>query len=121
MDRLGTGKTYSTIALLTAIKALSLPYGSEIITTPFTFAATPHCISWNGCKLVFCDIEPRTMTIDTDKIEDLITSQTSAILGVMCMVFLVMSIKLWHKCIFYIILKPATIIIVSKLITRMFQ
>lgn len=71
-----------TIALLTAIKALNLPYGSEIITTPFTFAATPHCISWNGCKPIFCDIEPNTMTIDVKKIESLITDKTSAILGV---------------------------------------
>lgn len=71
-----------TIALLTALKALNLPYGSEVITTPFTFAATPHCISWNGCKPVFCDIEPETMTIDAEKIEDLITPNTSAILGV---------------------------------------
>lgn len=71
-----------TIALLTAIKALDLPYGSEVITTPFTFAATPHCISWNGLKPIFCDIEPNTMTIDADKIENLITPNTSAILGV---------------------------------------
>lgn len=71
-----------TIALLTALKALDLPYGSEIITTPFTFAATPHCIVWNNCKPVFCDIEPNTMTIDADKIENLITPNTSAILGV---------------------------------------
>ncbi len=71
-----------TIALLVAIKALDLPYGSEVITTPFTFAATPHCISWNGLKPVFCDIEPETMTIDADKIESLITPNTSAILGV---------------------------------------
>lgn len=71
-----------TIALLTAIKALDLPTGSEIITTPFTFAATPHCISWNGCKPIFCDIEPDTMTIDANKIENLITPNTSAILGV---------------------------------------
>lgn len=71
-----------TIALLVALKALDLPYGSEIITTPFTFAATPHCIVWNNCKPVFCDIEPDTMTIDADKIEDLITPNTSAILGV---------------------------------------
>ena len=70
-----------TIALLVAIKALDLPYGSEVITTPFTFAATPHCISWNGLKPVFCDIEPETMTIDADKIESLITPNTSAILG----------------------------------------
>ena len=71
-----------TIALLTALKAMNLPYGSEIITTPFTFAATPHCIVWNNCKPVFCDIEPNTMTIDADKIESLITPNTSAILGV---------------------------------------
>lgn len=71
-----------TIALLVAIKALDLPYGSEVITTPFTFAATPHCISWNGLKPVFCDIEPNTMTIDANKIETLITPNTSAILGV---------------------------------------
>lgn len=71
-----------TIALLVAIKALDLPYGSEVITTPFTFAATPHCISWNGLKVVFCDIEPETMTIDADKIENLITSKTSAIVAV---------------------------------------
>src|SRR5574344_573046 len=71
-----------TIALLVAIKALDLPYGSEVITTPFTFAATPHCITWNGLKPVFCDIEPSTMTIDADKIESLITPNTSAILEV---------------------------------------
>jgi dTDP-4-amino-4,6-dideoxygalactose transaminase len=71
-----------TIALLTALKALDLPLGSEVITTPFTFAATPHTIHWNGLKPVFCDIEPDTMTIDAQKIEELITSNTSAILPV---------------------------------------
>ena len=71
-----------TIALLVAIKALNLPEGSEVITTPFTFAATPHCITWNKLTPVFCDIEPDTMTIDANKIEELITPKTSAILGV---------------------------------------
>ena len=71
-----------TIALLIALKALDLPFGSEVITTPFTFPATPHCIVWNDCKPVFCDIEPNTMTINPDKIEKLITDKTSAILGV---------------------------------------
>ena len=70
-----------TIALLTALKALDLPADSEVIT-PFTFPATPHCISWNGLKPVFCDIEPNTMTIDADKIEEQITPETSAILPV---------------------------------------
>lgn len=71
-----------TIALLTALKALDLPEGSEVITTPFTFPATPHCIAWNGLKPVFCDIEPINMTIDVQKIEKLINSNTSAILPV---------------------------------------
>ena len=71
-----------TLALLTALKALDLPIGSEVITTPFTFAATPHCISWNGLHPIFCDIEPDTMCINPDEIEKHITENTSAILGV---------------------------------------
>lgn len=71
-----------TIALLTALKAITLPVGSEVITTPFTFPATPHAISWNNLNPIFCDIEPNTMTIDADKIEDHITDDTSAILPV---------------------------------------
>ncbi len=71
-----------TTALLASLKALDLPEGSEVITTPFTFPATVHCIAWNGLKPVFCDIEPHTMTIDADKIEGLINKNTSAILGV---------------------------------------
>lgn len=71
-----------TIALLTALKAMDLPVGSEVITTPFTFPATTHCISWNNLNPVFCDICPDTMTLDVDKLEGLITPKTSAILGV---------------------------------------
>ena len=71
-----------TLALLVALKALDLPPGSEVITTPFTFAATPHCISWNGLQPVFSDITEDTMVLDADRIEQLITPNTSAILGV---------------------------------------
>ena len=71
-----------TTALITAIKALNLPVDSEIVTTSFTFAATPHSIVWSGLKPIFCDIEPETMTLDPNKIEELITPNTSAILGV---------------------------------------
>ncbi len=69
-----------TIALLTAIKALKLT--GEVITTPFTFPATPHCLTWNNITPVFCDIDPVTMNIDADKIEALITPRTSAVLAV---------------------------------------
>lgn len=71
-----------TIALLTALAVFDLPRCSEVITTPFTFPATPHCITWNGLRPVFCDIDPDRMTIDADKIESLVNRNTSAILGV---------------------------------------
>lgn len=71
-----------TIALMTALKALNLPTDSEVITTPFTFAATPHGIAWNGLNPIFADIEPDTMTLSPDAIEKAITPNTSAILPV---------------------------------------
>ena len=71
-----------TLALLIALEALNLAAGSEVITTPFTFPATPHCITWNRLHPVFCDIDPDTMVIDAGKIEDLITTRTSAIVAV---------------------------------------
>jgi dTDP-4-amino-4,6-dideoxygalactose transaminase len=70
-----------TIALLVALKALDLPCGSEVITTPFTFPATTHAIFWNGLKVIFADIDEKTMCIDANKIESLITKNTSAILA----------------------------------------
>lgn len=69
-----------TIALLAACKGLELT--GEVITTPFTFAATPHVLHWNRITPVFCDIDPVSMTIDPKKIEALITKKTTGILGV---------------------------------------
>ena len=69
-----------TIALIVACQSLRL--SGEVITTPFTFAATPHVLTWNGIRPVFCDIDPATMNIDPARIESLITPQTTAILGV---------------------------------------
>lgn len=54
----------------------------EVISTPFTFASTPHAIVRNGLEPVFCDINPEDCTIDVSKIESLITEKTSAILPV---------------------------------------
>lgn len=69
------------MALELSIQALGLS-GGEVITTPFTFASTTHAIVRNGLKPVFCDIDPNTFTIDTTKIEGLITKNTVAILPV---------------------------------------
>lgn len=68
-----------TIALQMAIKALDLK--GEIITTPFSYVATTSSIVWEGCTPIFADIDPQRLTIDPDKIEALITENTSAILA----------------------------------------
>lgn len=67
-------------ALQAGLHALSVT--GEVITTPFTFVATTHAIRLHGCTPVFCDIEPGTLTLDPDKVESLITSDTSAIMPV---------------------------------------
>jgi len=69
-----------TLALITALQALRVT--GEVITTPFTFAATTHALWWNGITPVFADINPKTMTIDPAKIESAITPKTTAILPV---------------------------------------
>lgn len=69
-----------TLAIQIAIKALDLK--GEIITTPFTFAASSTAIIWEHCKPVFADIDPNTYNIDPLDIERKITKNTTAILGV---------------------------------------
>ena len=68
-----------TIALQIAIKALSL--SGEIITTPFSYVATSSSIFWEGCKPIFADICKSSLCINPEKIEALITKNTSAILA----------------------------------------
>ena len=68
------------LALEIALKALNLK--GEVITTPFTFASTTHSIVNMGLKPVFCDINMETYTIDSSKIEELITENTCAIMPV---------------------------------------
>ncbi|MBX8814542.1 aminotransferase class I/II-fold pyridoxal phosphate-dependent enzyme, partial [Ochrobactrum sp. MR34] len=69
-----------TIALLAALKMFDLPRGSEVITTPLTFAATAHSIAWNGLKPVFVDVDARSWTLDPHSVQAAINQNTSAIL-----------------------------------------
>ena len=69
-----------TMALEAALRSLDL--SGEVITTPFTFPATVHAITWTGLTPVFCDIDPNTYNIDVEQAADLISARTSAILPV---------------------------------------
>lgn len=72
--------TNGHMALEMTLQAMNLQ--GEVITTPFTFASTTHAIVRNGLTPVFCDIDPKTFTIDAEKIEHLITDRTCAIMPV---------------------------------------
>lgn len=69
-----------SFALQLAYKALALK--GEVITTPFSFAATTSTLAWEGLKPVFADINPKTFNIDPAQIEAQITQNTSAIVPV---------------------------------------
>lgn len=72
--------TNGHLALEACLDVMDL--SGEVITTPYTFISTTHAITRNGLTPVFCDILPDTYTIDADKIEDLITPKTTAIVPV---------------------------------------
>lgn len=74
--------TNGTIALVTALQALRIT--GEVITTPYSFVATAHSLLWNNITPVFVDIDPVTMNLDPDKVEQAITPRTTAILPVHC-------------------------------------
>ncbi|MFN7694785.1 MAG: DegT/DnrJ/EryC1/StrS family aminotransferase [Burkholderiales bacterium] len=71
-----------TEALLICLMALDIQPGDEVITTPFTFAATAEMIVLAGGNPVFVDIEPDTGNIDASLIEAKITPRTRAIMPV---------------------------------------
>ena len=71
-----------TEALLISLMALDLKPGDEVITTPFTFAATAEMIVLLGGKPVFVDIEADTCNLDASRVEAKLTAKTRAIMPV---------------------------------------
>jgi UDP-2-acetamido-2-deoxy-ribo-hexuluronate aminotransferase len=71
-----------TEALLIALMALDIRPDDEVITTPFTFAATAEMIVLLRARPVFVDVEADTGNIDASRIEAAITPRTRAIMPV---------------------------------------
>ena len=73
-----------TSALIATLWSMDLDPEDEVITTPFTFAATSNSILIAGGKPVFVDIDQHTLNIAPEEIEKAITDQTDAIMPVHC-------------------------------------
>ena len=71
-----------TAALHLSLVVTDIGIDDEVITTPYTFTATAEAIRYVGAKPVFVDINPDTLNIDVDKIEDAITPKTKGIIPV---------------------------------------
>lgn len=71
-----------TAALHLSLEAIGLQAGDEVITTPYTFAATAEVIRYFNARPVFVDIDERCLNIRPDLIERAVTSRTRAIVPV---------------------------------------
>lgn len=71
-----------TTALHLSLLSMGIGKGDEVITTPFSFAATGNCALYVGARPVFVDIDPATFNLDPQQIEKAITKKTKAIIPV---------------------------------------
>ncbi len=71
-----------TAALHSAMYALNITPGDEVIVPAMTFAATANCVLYQGGTPVFSDVRRETLLINTESMESLITSRTKAVISV---------------------------------------
>ena len=71
-----------TAALQSAIHAIDIKPGDEVIVPAITFCATANAILYSGGTPVFADILPETLLIDVDDVARKITPKTKAIIAV---------------------------------------
>ena len=82
-DRFSVKCTYMTTSCTSALEMASwlcdLKPGDEVIMPSYTFVSTADAFVLRGAKIIFVDIDPKTMNIDPDRIEAAITDRTRVI------------------------------------------
>jgi perosamine synthetase len=85
-ERLGAARVAAvssgTAGLHLAVRLAGVRPGDEVITTPYSFAASANCILYEGAAPVFVDVEPRTLNLDPAAVANAVTERTKAILPV---------------------------------------
>lgn len=76
------GVANGTDALVVALRALGLEPGEEVIVPAFTFIATGSAVALAGGVPVFADVEPGTLNLDPESVEESVTDRTAGVIGV---------------------------------------
>lgn len=71
-----------TAAMHLALEAIGLQRGEEVITSPYTFAATAEVVRYFDARPVFVDVDPATFNLRPELIEGVITGRTRAVIPV---------------------------------------
>ena len=74
--------TSGTAAMFLSLKALGISVGDEVIVPDITFIATANAVDMTGATPVLVDIDPATLTIDTNALIKAITPKTKAVIPV---------------------------------------
>ncbi len=80
--RHAAGVSSGTAGLHLCVRAAEIGEGDEVITTPFSFVASANCMLYERARPVFVDIEPDSLNLDPNRVEDALTSHTRACLPV---------------------------------------
>ncbi len=71
-----------TAALHLGVRSKGWSDGDEVITSPLTFVASANCLLYEGARPVFADIDPVTLTLDTEAVAAAVSERTTGLLPV---------------------------------------
>ncbi len=80
--RFGVAVSNGTAALHATMFAVGVGPGDEVIVPAMTFAATANCVAYRGGRPIFADVDPETLLIDINAVQEKISSRSKAIIAV---------------------------------------